>query len=256
MNRSIRTILISCFLFFAQSSCARPADLAVQIHNDMIGANEAFPHGVPASWGWAIGPVMNMGNNANGAKAITSWGIVYVAAQGNPALNTRVNIRNVRLYCLQKSTGKWLVLQSTDTPDGSAYPEDFRGPEVTADVRTESDGTISVTAGKGLNFHFYPSNRGSISSNDIGGVVTIFDARLIVGNPALPDDRNSALYLASAGADYYPSVSGPGIENNPSVGNGKLKYVKSDWRSFAMTTMTLTQLENNPPPVNLNGALP
>ena len=229
---------------------------ADQIAADMQGTNEGFPHGVPLSYDWANGPVVDMGNNSNGQNAITSWGIVYLAAQGNPATNTRVNIRNVQLYFLQKSTGTWLLLQNTNTPNGEAYPEDFQGNSVTGDIRTESDGTISVTAGNGYNFHFYPSDRGSISSTNIGGVVAIFDARLIVGDPALPDDRSSAQYLAGAGADYYPSVTGPGIDNNPSVGNGKLKYVQTNWRSFAMTTLTQSQLESNPPPVNLSGVLP
>jgi hypothetical protein len=87
-------------------------------------------------------------------------------------------------------------------------------------------------------------------------VVAIFAARLIAGNAALPDDRGKARYLAGAGADYYPAVSGPGILNNPSVGNGKLKYVRIDWRSFAMTTLPQNQLASNPPPVDLSGILP
>ena len=86
--------------------------------------------------------------------------------------------------------------------------------------------------------------------------MAIFDARLIVGNPSLADDRSTAQYLCGSGADYYPAVSGPGIQNNPSVGNGKMKYVQVDWRSFAMSTLTQAQLESNPPPVDLTGILP
>ncbi len=235
-----------------------PASISVarQIAEDMQGTNEALPHGVPSSYDWATAPLIDDGNNSHGDQAITAWGVVYVPAQGNPATNTRVNLRNVQLYFLQKSTGQWLLLQNTDTPDGADYPEDFQGNSVLGNVRTESDGTMSVTAGNGYCFHFYPFNRGSINPNDIGGIVALFEARLIVGNPALPDDRSTALYLAGAGADYYPSVTGPGIQNNPSVGNGKLKYVQINWRSFAMTTLTQSQLASNPPPVNLTGILP
>jgi len=230
--------------------------VADQIAADMQGTNEGYPHGVPLSYDWANGPVMGMGNNSNGEQAITSWGVVYVASQGNPATNTRVNIRSLQLYFFQKSAGKWLLLQNTSTPIGDAYPEDFQGDPVPADVRTEPDGTISVTAGNGYNFHFYPSNRPAINPNDIGGVVALFEARLIIANPQLADDRSVAQYLGGAGADYYPSVNSPGIQNNPSVANGKLKYVQSAWRSFAMTTMTQSELESNPPPVDLSGVLP
>jgi hypothetical protein len=230
--------------------------VANQIAADMQGVNEGYPHGVPLSYDWANGPVINMGNNSNGQQAITSWGVVYVASQGNLATNTRVNLRDLQLYFLQKSTAKWLLLQNTSRPDGAAYPEDFQGNSVPGDVRSETDGSISVTAGNGYNFHFYPANRGAINSTDIGGVVAVFEARLIVGNPMLADDRSTAQYLCGAGADYYQNVSGPGIQNNPSVGNGKMKYLKEEWRSFAMTTLTESQLANNPPPIDLSGILP
>lgn len=176
------------------------------------------------------------------------------------AVNTRVNLRAQQTYVLSKSTGTWTLLQSTSTPDGAAYLEDFAGDiSKPADVRYESDGTISVTAGNGYNFHFYPDLRGSIDPNDIGGIVTIFEARLIVDNPALPDDRSIARYLASSGADYWPNLTGgmpAGQTVEPAVANGKMKYVQSSWRSFAMTTMTEAELASNPPPLNLNGILP
>jgi hypothetical protein len=238
-----------------------PSSVAAQIANDMTGSNEGFPHGVPLSWDWANGPVMGDGNTPpSGWKAATAWGIVYVASQGNPATNTRVNIRNVQFYLLQKSTQRWLLLQNTSTPDGAAYLEDYSGDiSKPADVRTEADGTISVAAGGGYNFHFYPQDRASINPSDIGGVVSVFQARLIVGNAALQDDRSSAQYLAGSGADYWPDLvngmpAGQTVE--PAIGGGKMKYVQIKWRSFAMTTMTLAQLQANPPPINLSGILP
>ena len=186
-----------------------------EIASDMTGLNEGYPHGVPG-YAWASGPVIEMGNNANGWKALTGWGVVYEAAEGNPATNTRVNLRNVQTYFLQKRTGKWLLLQNTSTPDGAAYVEDFSNDQSKpADVRNEPDGTISVTAGGGYNYHFYPADRASISPDDIGGILVIFQARLIVGNAALPDDRNIARYLAGAGADYYPALTGGWPGNLP-----------------------------------------
>jgi hypothetical protein len=234
--------------------------VADQIAADMQGKNEGNPHGVPLSYDWANGPVVSMGNNSNGWQAITSWGSVYEAAEGNPATNTRVNIRDMQTYFLQKSTGKWLLLQNTSSPDGAAYLEDFSGDtNKPADIRHESDGTISVTAGGGYNFHFYPDSRASINPNDIGGIVVVLQARLIVGNPAQADDRSTARYLCDGGADYYPALTGgwPGNTSaNPGVAIGKMKYVQVEWRSFAMTTMTQSQLESNPPPVNLSGIQP
>jgi hypothetical protein len=239
---------------------APSTSLAAQLANDMQGANEGHPHGVPLSYDWANGPAVVMGNNASGWQAITSWGALYEAAEGNAATNTRVNIRNMQTYLLQKSTGRWVLLQNTSKPNGEAYLEDFAGDvNRPADLRTESDGTVSATAGGGYNFHFYPSNRASINPNDVGGIVTILQARLIVADPNRPDDRSTARYLLNSGADYYPALTGgwPGNTSyNPGVALGKMKYVKAEWRSFAMTTISQSQLELNPPPVDLSGILP
>jgi hypothetical protein len=233
---------------------------AHRIAADMQGKNEGYPHGVPLSYGWAKGPVVIMGNDAKGWRAITAWGAMYVASEGNPATNTRVNIRDVQTYFLQRGSRKWVLLQDKSPLIGAAYREDFSGDfNKPADIRRESDGSISATAGGGYNFHFYPSNRATIDPNDIGGVVIVLKARLIVADPAKPDDRGSARYLCASGADYYPEEIGgwPGNPDfNPGVAVGKMKYVRSQWRSFAMTTLTEPQLESNPPPVNLNGALP
>ena len=234
--------------------------VAAQISGDMTGANEGHPHGVPLSYDWANGPAMSEGNNSEGQQAMTAWGVVYEGAQGNPATNTRVNIRNVQSWFLSKSKGTWTMIQNTSTPDGDAYVEDFSGDSnKPADIRREADGTISVTAGGGYNFHFYPSPRASLDPNDIGGIVTIFEARLIVGNPSGPDDRSTAVYLAGAGGDYYPSLTGswPGnTDYNPGIAVGKEKYVKTYWRSFAMSTVPAAQLTQNPPPIDLTGIEP
>lgn len=256
-----RSIVTSTNNSFQTSSSAPPtASLWTEIAADMTGMNEAFPQGVPSSYDWAQGPTISMGNNPNGWQAITAWGVVTVPVQGNPATNARVNIRDVQLYFLQRSTGAWLLLQNTSQPSGADYVDDFANDtNKPADVRTEPDGTISVTAGGGWCFHFYPTNRASINPNDVGGVLAILQARLIVGDPTLPDDRSIAQYLAGSGADYYPALTGgwPGnLSYDPGVGTGKLKYVQDDWRFYAMTTLTADQLAANPPPVNLTGVNP
>ncbi len=234
--------------------------VADQIFADMQGLNEAHPQGVPLSWAWAKGPAITMGNNPDGDKAITSWGVLYVAASGNPATNTRVNIRDMQTLVLQRSTLRWLLAQSTSDPNGAAYLDDFAGnSNKPTDIRHESDGTISATAGDGYNFHFYPYSRGQINPNDVAGIVVVVQARLILGDPTGLDDRSSARYLLGSGADYYPNLTGSWYGNtsyNPGVGNGKMKIVKIDWRSLTMTTCTKAQLESNPPPVDLSGILP
>lgn len=206
---------------------------------------------------------MSDGNNPPaGWNAATAWGAIYVdsTVTGNPAPNTRVNIRNVQLWFLSKSTGQWSQLQLSSQPDGAWYYEDFANDfSEPADVRTESDGTMSVTAGNGFCYHFYPTDRGQFNPNDVGGWVALFEARLILADPTQPDDRANARYLGATGADYWQTITSgmpAGSTVEPAIASGKFKYVQNSWRSFAMTTISATQLANDPPPINFTGVLP
>ncbi len=132
------------------------------------------------------------------------------------------------------------------------YPEDFHGNAVGSNVRIESDRSISVIPGKGKTSHFNgPYPRIAVPSKDVGGIVTVCEARLIADNPAGTDDRNLAKFLMNIGADYYPDATGSGIENNPSVGGSRFEFVTTVWRPFAFSTLNYRQLMSDPPPVDL-----
>jgi hypothetical protein len=218
----------------------------------MTQPHEGSPHGVPPSYDWATKPRLGLGNNPGSFKAITAWGQLYEDAKGNPASNTRVQIRYVRTYVMSKS-GQWRILQQSKKVEGAAYVEDFAGDvNKPADIRNEPGGSISVTAGDGYNFHFWPPGRVTIDPQDIGGVFVMVQARLIVADPKLPDDRNKARYLLSMGADYWKDSTAtwqPDGSANGDVGIGRFKYVRKNWQGFGMTTLSWQQLDMNPPPI-------
>ena len=225
----------------------------------MTGTNEGTPHGVPSSYHFHNGPVIGKGNNIAPNKAIEWWGGLYVGPDGNPATNTRVNIRNCSLYWLSASTGKWTAVHLTPSQiDSDYFSEDWRIDYGTSvPMRIESDGSFSIATVVGKVAHFYaPYPRIPVNDSDLAGVVALLEARLILNNASGTDDRSIASFLLDTGADPYPAVTGPGIENNPNIGLGKFKYVTTSWRSFAMTTLTRSQLQSNPPPVNLDGIAP
>lgn len=224
------------------------------IINDMTLPPDGLPHGVPTSWDWATHAEIDMGNNPGTFKAMTAWGQTYIASTGNPATNTRVNIRNIQAYVLSKSDGKWHQLQSSALVQGDYYLEDFSGDvSITGDQRTESDGTISVIPGNGYNFHYWPPNgRATINPTDIAAIFTTCQARLIVNNPALPDDRSTARFLLDMGGDYWLSLTAawaPNEANNNDIGMGRFKWVTNNWQAFNMTTATAAQLQATPPPL-------
>jgi len=219
---------------------------------DMKGRHEGRPHGVPLNYDWASRPRIGMGNNPQGFKAFISWGQLYEAAEGNPATNTRVQIKDIQAYVLSKRDGHWHLLQRSKRVQGDAYREDFvEDINQPADIRSEPDGRISVKAGDGYNFHFWPKNgRVSIDPQDIQGLLTTVKARLVVDDPLEPDDRPQAKYVLSAGGDYWKNLTVPWdhLKTNGDAGIGKFKYVKSEWQSFNMTTLSPTQLRFSPPP--------
>lgn len=233
------------------------ASVADQIAGDMQGQHEGHPYGVPSYWDGYDAPLIGMGNNPAGNRAMVYWGVVQVDTSGLAGSNTRVNIRRCQIWWLRRSTNTWVIGAVTDAPDAESYKEDYSAGPYPADLRNEPDGTISVKVWPGRNAHTYaPWPRVAIDPNDIGGIVALCEMRLILDRASGPDDRDSVRLLGESGADYYPATTGPGIENNPSIGAGKLKYVKREWRSFGMATLSQAQLESNPPPISLEGVLP
>lgn len=230
----------------------------------MGGVNEGHPHGVPKDWRFYTGPVVTEGNNpcasmtpCNRTVAMTYWGTIYADTAGNPATNTRVNIRNCHSYWLNRSTHAWNHFGPENNPTVENYPENFSGESSNANTRTESDGTLSVKLSSGKVSHFFgPYPRIEFPRAEFGGVVNYCEMRLIVDDSSLSDDRASAKIIGNIGGDFYPAARGAGIANNPGIGGGKYKYVLTAWRSFGMTTVSYETLIANPPPLRLAGDNP
>lgn len=252
---SVIAIILGCH-FSSQVVDAKAATKINSIQtiiNDMKGPHQAMPHGVPKHYDWATAPNIGMGNNPKNFKAAIAWGQVYESAQGNPAKNSRVQIRNLKAYILSKKDNKWRLLQSSNQVGGSAYREDFAGDaNKSPDIRNEPNGTISVKAGNGYNYHFWGKTRSSINPNDIAGVFTTAQARLVIDNPKRRDDRAKARYLLNVGGDYWLDLAAKwdNFKTNGGIGMGKFKFVTTKWQAFNMTTLNPEQIRKNPPPID------
>jgi len=224
------------------------------IASDMQLPHEGHPHGVPESYDWSRHPRLGYGSNPGKFTAFIAWGQVYEDDRGSPTTNTRVQIRDIRAYVLSRRDHQWHLLQSSRSVQGDAFREDFsENFNTAADVRDEEDGGVSVYLTEGYNFHFWDADgRVVIEPSDIGGIFTTVQARLISENPALTDDREQARYLMSMGADYWIDLSSGWQADwtaNGDVGIGRFRYITPDWQSFNMTTLTPSQLCQNPPPL-------
>ncbi len=236
-----------------QSSATPTINSIENIINDSKLPHEGKLHGVPDTYDWAKGPRIGMGNNPGNFTAMICWGQLYEDLQGNPASNTRVQIKNIEGWYLSKTDNKWHLIQESTEVEGAAYVEDFvNDVNKPAQKRIEPDGGISVTAGSGYNFHFWTkTGRSIINPSDIKGIFTSLQGRLVINELSLPDDRETAKYLLGVGGDYWLNLSAPwdNFKTNGDIAIGRMKYVKKAWQSFNMCTLTETELRNNPPPL-------
>ena len=219
------------------------------IISDMQESHEGIPHGVPISYDWHSYPVIHHALPPIGFHVITNWGQFYEEEQGNLATNTRVQIRNIKTYYLSISSNTWIQLQADCLQiDGNWFPEDFQGPWIPADIQNEEEG-ISSTAGNGYCFHFWNRDRAEIDPDDIAGIFVTVEAKLIIADSELPDDRLNARYVLNTGADYWTLIIN-GTNQGGDIGMGRFKYVRTGWRSYNFITLSEEEILNNPPPLD------
>lgn len=185
-----------------------------------------------------------------------SWYTAY-EAKGNAATNTRVQVRNLRMYVLLESTRKWKLIDTVAAPYTELwkYPFAYAGDFKAASVRTETSGGYSVKPVYPKFHHGYGTKKAVIPW-DVRAVYIAMDFRLVVNNPALPDDRYKARYVVNAGGDYYPGngVSW-GVNYAPGIGGGRYLLATNNWRTANMLVpnksmgATLTELRTNKPPM-------
>ncbi len=223
-----------------------------EIINDMILQHEGKPHGVPSGYDWQSAPRKGAPEPGLNWTAAIAWGQVYEWAGGNPATNTRIQIKDLAMYYLSKKDNKWYLLQSAIRVSGANYREDFVGDvNKPANTRVEKDGSISVTCGSGYNYHFWPnSGRITIPVNDVAGCYVTVKARLVVDDVNKPDDRDKAKYLMSVGGDWWLSLTAPwdNFKTNADIGIGRFRFITSEWKSFNMYSVPADTLRKNPPP--------
>lgn len=268
----------------AQQNRGGTVNSVQEIVNDMRLYNEGELAGVDKGNGWATGPgYVIMGNIPRGTNtpsywkpanthfkssatwnAVIPWLVVFDGV-GNGATNTRVQMRNIKLYMKRKSTNRWEVIINQPI-SGEDYPKSLQGDQTTrADIRYEADGSRSLKPnGRNRVFHGWGSPI-NFDAWDLKALVTTVQARLVVDNPARPDDRSRAKFLIHVGADYYPETSTRVAATAPAyyfpgVGVSRAKYVRNEWRAFNFSTIdagkpepggsiSTQELINNPPPL-------
>ena len=262
MNKLLRNVsgwVIFLIMFPGLSSCQDESENQTSINSvqeiidDMAKCHEARPQGIAETVNWSKCPRLGMGNHPGEFTAMIPWGQVYVPVEGNPATNARVQLRNLETYYLSKTDNKWHLWNGSFAVEGAAYVEDFAGDvSKPADVRTEPDGSVSIRTEEGFNYHFWTTQgRSKINPGHVKGVFSTCQARLIRHDENLPDDRDSARYILSIGADYWLNLEAEWDQwkTNGDIGIGRFKLVTKSWQAFNMHSLSEDELRKNPPPM-------
>jgi hypothetical protein len=106
------------------------------------------------------------------------------------------------------------------------------------------------------NFHFWPPDRAGIDPADVAGLVVAVRARLVLDDPAGPDDRWQARLLLGAGGDYWESTTAVWDEfrTNGDFAIGRFAHVTPQEQLFTAHTLTEEQVRANPPPLVAPGS--
>lgn len=256
------------------------------IINDMKLMNDLQLAGIPSNYGWSRGPgYVMMGNTPRGTNtpswwsvdnqrykssewwnAVLPWFVVFDGV-GNQARNTRVQVRDMKIYMKSKRSGSWTLLNHSPGVGGENYPKSLQGDNVsTPDTRTESDGSTSILPpGGSLVFHGWGGGFSDIDGSDVAAMFMTLQARLVKDNAGGSDDRASAKYLIHVGGDYYPDRSTRVSDLAPAyyfpgIGVSRAKLVSNDWQAFNFATidagiqdpgggLSEAELRANPPPL-------
>ena len=258
------------------------------IVSDMRLKNDLPLAGAPKGPGWTTGPGhVIMGNDPRGSrtpswwvpanaryKSNSFWNVIFpwfviFDGVGHEGINTRVQIRHMKVWIKSRRTGDWRLAGESIGVQGAHYAKHLQGSDTgRPDVRAEPDGSTAIRPPGGQTaYHGWCCGPATIEGPDVAAVFVTLQARLVVDRRDRPDDRETSRYLVQVGADYYPDAKtqvaafAP-VAFNPGIGLSRFKRVTSDWQAFNFATIdvgvqdpggaaiSVAELRGAPPPLD------
>ncbi len=155
-------------------------------------------------------------------------------------LDVRFNIRNIRCYSYQPSTGRWIEIYSGLPGWMVSSDLSTAGDYVPISPTVEGDGSYSFDIPTERALHMSSGVwQPEISESD--GILTVVDARLI------GSDVGEARIAVAPGADFR---TGDDDRTTNQSGFGHLGLLTSQWTSYPMLSSALSddEIRANPPP--------
>jgi hypothetical protein len=244
------------------AAASSPVNAVETVVSDMRLRNDLPLRGYEGrTVGWYVGPgIVQLGNDPRMTnaprwfkqshptfvsdtymRAFLPWVVIFDGA-GHAAVNTRVELRNMRAFHKSRATGAWRQIGHSPGLSGYATPKStLLSGTVAEDKRTRPGGSVEIKppADPKYAWHgWWDRGRVAIDPQDLAAVFVTVQARLVPDDPALPDDRASARLLLQVGADYYYDEKWRWTVGAPGVGTSRSKLVKNDWQAFNLFTFS------------------
>jgi hypothetical protein len=227
----------------ARAQEATAVQVASMLTADMTAPGEARPHGVPPSYDWAKGPRRRPAAPPAGFSALTAWGQLYRCAGTAFDGDDTIEVRDLETWTLVGTY--WTRVQRSSAVGGSAFPESYVGPAVTARVVARTSRATKVRMRAGYNFHFWPgAGRVGFDPRKVRDLAVVVRARRIAHG------ASAGCFALSMGADYWRTRAAS-AGGSMDAGIGRFKRVGSSWRAFSMTTASASTLARHPLPIRL-----
>jgi hypothetical protein len=221
---------------------------------DMSTPNEVIPRGIASTAKWKYGANVTMGTEPYASsiptwwvpgirfaewKAMTAWFVVYPGEQGNPAKNSAVEVDGLEMWVLTGTPRTWKKVQSARVPAWQgAFALNAVSNLGSVAVQSTPSGSRLYTPSNDYMIHGgldqtavpWVTGRGA----DIQAIYVSLRHRLVLCNPAGPDDRSAANIGIAVGVDYYPWVGAKvkdlGATYVPAAGVGRFFKAAADWK--------------------------
>ncbi|MEI7443460.1 MAG: hypothetical protein WCK28_01090 [Burkholderiales bacterium] len=252
---------------------------------DMSLENDSRPDGIP-KFLWATGPrpaAVLMGADPRGSKmqqwwldmpavearykssalwtAYVQWFLIFEGV-GNAGDNVRVEVRNPRTYYLSRKTGTWTAIGGLQPGSHwfQAWKRDLTWANDSVDLRRNPDGSVGVRVPPGspnVMHGIWQQGKLDIANivEDMEALFVTVQARLVVDDPARPDDRARANLLMHVGGDYYPDMKATAANSfPPGAGVSRLKRITPHWQSFNFATLDVARQDYRGAPASIGAA--
>ncbi len=223
-------------------------DVKTFLAKSMPGSShEANPHGVPVYYDWySASKLDTLSQPRPETTHVNFWGEIYADTSNVHPSNTRVAVRGCQFWGL--FGGVWTQIQSS-TLGGGAWTEDYTSYVQGIDIRTESDGSQSIYPRPNENAHFWAdSGFYNVNGQTFQAAFAMCQTRLVLADANGTDDRGSAKYIVSMGADWrQPDGSCPFVFGSyicDGMGHGKYIRVTNEWRTAVFSSMTNSDLNS------------